>query len=98
MLAPHGLVLRVIDSTTLEITTRAGAERQPDIEFYPLGKLAAEQAVEAAKRQLPAASEPGQKPGGTFNVDLVSRHLIVSHSQAIQRQVEQWLARVNQQE
>jgi len=98
MLAPHGLVLRVIDSTTVEVTTRLGAERQPDIELYPLGKLAVERAVEDVKRQLAAAPEPSQKPLGTFNVDPLSRHLIVSQSQATQRQVEQWLARINVQE
>ena len=98
LLAPHGLMLRVIDSTTLEVTTKLGAERQPDIELYPLGKLAVERAIEEVKRQLAAMPEPSQKPLGTFNVDPLSRHLIVSQSQTTQRQVEQWLARMNAQE
>lgn len=101
-LEPQGLVMRVLDATTIEITTVAGAETQPDLEFYPLGKFAAanesaDVVLERLTKQLPEIVWHGVggnvRGGGTIGVDSATGTLIVRHSQLVQRRVAELLAK-----
>ncbi len=87
---------RIVDDKTLQVTSRAVADRG-EIEFYPVtdllgGGVTAE--TLAAQLQARVVPESWSAAGGqgVLHYDAASRHLIVLQSQAVQFRVEDYLA------
>jgi hypothetical protein len=98
LLQPLGLACRVVDATTLEVTSRKAITSRLGLEFYPVGDhLGPETAVEPWIEQIKAAvgKDRWREAGGpgAIGFDGPSKSLIVLQSQPIQVGVEAVLSR-----
>ncbi|MCC7084659.1 MAG: hypothetical protein IT427_06600 [Pirellulales bacterium] len=95
LLTPMGLSWRVVNATTIEITTPEAAVEHGEIEFFPVKDLAADVAAGKAladqvRSQLgPSAANP--LLGVVIYFDAPSKSLIVRAPQQMQGQVESYL-------
>jgi len=91
------LAWRAIDEKTIEITTRPDAGQKMDVEFYPVGGIAADAAA-AAKliTNLKSTVEPklwgDSADNATVHFDAASRALIIRAPQRLQARIEQFLS------
>jgi len=99
LLAPFGLSCRVVDSETLQITTRKTLAQRGEIEFYRVDGLLggfsgnqsdpnAEKLIEDIKSGVAGATWSDAGGAGRIHFDPQSRCLIVLQSQPVQRAVE----------
>jgi hypothetical protein len=96
LLRPMDLTYRVLDATTLQITTPAVLAHHHDVEFYAVGDLLSEQLppdqlLERLRQALgdPEPAVPGQGP--VLHWDPPSQYLLVSASQPQHRRVAELL-------
>jgi hypothetical protein len=96
LLTDKGLSLRVLDATSLEVTTPAVLAITQDLEFYPLGmpEPAAEQVRQLSQQLANQIGMARFQPTGSGAIayDVASRCLIVSLSQPEQTQASEWIA------
>jgi hypothetical protein len=96
MLRPMDLTYRVVDATTVQITSPTADKGQWDVEFHPVGDLLDESPD--AKGLLERLADAAQQSrlgesDGVFHYDAPSRHLIAALSQPDQRWLADLLAR-----
>lgn len=96
---PMDLTWRAIDATTFEILSPQAALQKLELEFYPLGELAAASAAdegESLLAQLRSAlgEENFREAGGRCDLryDLESKHLLASLPQPLQKKLAALLA------
>jgi hypothetical protein len=95
LLTPMELTWRVVDATTIEITTSQAAAERDEIEFYPVKHLAADAAdantlVEKINAEFGAAAN--HNLGAAIHFDEPSKTLIVRAPQRMHAQIESFLA------
>ncbi|MCH5376892.1 MAG: hypothetical protein JJ992_23235, partial [Planctomycetes bacterium] len=97
MLRPMDLTFRVIDASTIQITSPEADENRWDVEFYPLPAPLADSA--APNAIIDPLRDAMQRAGigesdGVVHFDPVSRHLVVALSQPDHRRlariIERW--------
>jgi hypothetical protein len=86
---------RIVDDTTLQITSRAGADRG-ELEFYQvadlLGPGVTAEGLSSRLRDSLASETWAPTGPGVLHYDAASRCMIILHSQAVHLQVEEHLA------
>lgn len=94
LLEPMELTYRVVDESTLQITTPAVLDARLEIEFYRIAKLDddGEKLAQAAREALGPENFRGFGGVGQLAIDLPSNCLLASLSQTQQRELEVWLA------
>jgi len=90
LLQPMELTYRVVDVTTVQVTSPAAVEARWDVEFYPVKDLPTpgetpEAFVARVRREL-SGGEPSQL-AGVLHFDAPSRHLIAALPQPLQRKL-----------
>ena len=95
LLGPLDLSYRVLDESTLQVTTLEALHEQRDLELYPAAHLIkpqqnAEQLIERIEKEL---GRPLQKQGGVLRFDAVSGHLLASLSQPLHRELQKLLVK-----
>jgi len=88
MLQPMELTYRVLDASTVQVTSPAAAQARWDIEFYPLAELAAAgQTPDAILTQVRNELTNGhpESLAGSLHFDPPSRRLIAALPQSVQR-------------
>ncbi len=96
LLQPLDLGYRIIDATTLQVTTRKAVAARPGIEFYPVagrprqGEEAAA-LIERIKSSIAPTSWSDAGGPGVILFDKPSGHLIVLQSQPVQTAIERLL-------
>ena len=96
LLQPLDLGYRIIDATTLQVTTRKAVAARPGIEFYPVARRLrqgedAEALIERIKSSIAGASWSDAGGPGVILFDEPSEHLIVLQSQPVQTAIERLL-------
>jgi hypothetical protein len=91
------LAWRAVDEKTIEIMTRPEASRRLDVEFYPIGAMAADSAsADKLIVELKSKIEPqlwgDASDKAAIHFDALSRALIIHAPQRVQAQVEAILA------
>lgn len=97
LLGPMELTLRVIDETTVEITTPDGLADNPDVEFFEVDDLISQdlpagQLVDAARLELGVGVFQSGGGSGLLYVEPASSNLIAALPQPQQRKLAAWLA------
>jgi len=90
MLRPMDLTYRVIDATTIQITSPEADENRWDVEFYPVARLLADSpdVTAVADRVRDAMQQAGiGETKGVVHFDPLSRHLVAALSQPDQRRL-----------
>lgn len=92
-LHPHGLMYRIVDGDTFEVTTRKAASARLELEFYPVAHLLArgmtpDTLMERIKAQLAGATWNDAGGPGQMVFDAPSKHLIVLQSQPVQARLQ----------
>ena len=84
LLQPMELTYRVLDASTVQVTSPAAAQARWDIEFYPLAAAASADQVNALLTQIRSDMTGGQPEAfkGVLHVDAPSRRLIAALPQA----------------
>lgn len=96
LLQPRGLTYRIYNDRTLQVTSLRAERQNPEVEIYKVADLAANStATEELAGRIKAQVSPAtwRESGGTgvIAIDPSVPCLIVSQTQAIQRQVQEWL-------
>ena len=99
VLQPLGLGYRIVDATTLEITTAKAAAARLEVEFYPVGRVLAkgigvDALVERIKSQVAGATWNDAGGPGVIVVDKASNCLMVLQSQPIQAKIQILLSKL----
>ena len=99
MLQPLELTYRVVDATTVEVTSPAAVEARWDVEFYPVKDAGAPRERPAAmvarlRREL-SGDESSPLPG-VLHFDAPSQHLIAALPQPLQRKLGELLKSLKQ--
>lgn len=94
MLQPLELTYRVVDATTVEVTSPAAVEARWDVEFYPVKKLETpgqtpEALVARVRREL--SGDESSQLAGVLHFDAPSQHLIAALPQPLQRKLAEVL-------
>ncbi len=90
LLQPMELTYRIVDATTVQVTSPAAVEARWDVEFYPVKDLPApgetpEAFVARIRREL-GGGQSGQS-AGVLHYDAPSQHLIAALPQPLQRKL-----------
>jgi hypothetical protein len=98
LLGPMDLAYRVVDGTTLQITTPHALHGHTELELYPVHDLLrrgyrAEELVKRLQQALGAGMFVDPESAATLRFDAASKHLVVRLQQSYQRQLEALLAR-----
>ncbi|HID78037.1 MAG TPA: DUF1559 domain-containing protein [Planctomycetaceae bacterium] len=99
VLWPLGLAARVIDETTLQVTTRHAVASRLELEFYPIrdlltGTMTAEAVIEQIKGGVAGDTWSDAGGPGVIHFDRPSGCLLVLQSQPVQAEVDQLLRRL----
>jgi hypothetical protein len=92
------LAYRVIDDTTIQITSPAAVEERLDVEFYPITDLLDSAAEASSQKLIDRINEAIQAAGrdgetAVLHIDRPSKHLIAALPQPDQRWLAELLAR-----
>ena len=101
LLGPLGLAYRVVDATTIEISTRPSIAARLELEFYPIGELLAKQQaatalLEKIKSLVAGATWDDAGGPGILHIDRKADCLIVLQSQTAQAEIERLLIELAQ--
>jgi len=95
LLQPLGLVYRTVGARTIQITTKEAADERWEVEFYPLGALAAGKKNDIGRQVIDElkskAGTIAWNAGGNLYFDVPSQCLIVLQPQTVQIAVERLL-------
>ncbi len=104
LLGPLGLAYRVVDGTTVEVSTRASITAKLELEFYPIGELLAKQEgattatalIERIKSRVAGSTWNDAGGPGVLHFDRPAGCLIVLQSQPVQAEIERLLTEMAQ--
>jgi hypothetical protein len=96
LLWPAGLGYRVVDSGTIEVTSRQAAAARLELEFYRVddlvaGGLGSDDLIEEIKRRVAGGTWSDAGGPGIVRFDEPSSYLLVRQSQPVQGEIEELL-------